>query len=212
MSDDPVDNPHAAVVKGQVVTGTIVNVDTQLRRSRLSLKNRVESAVLTDDSQTEVIHPLDDSIKFIEDYTPGRLTLAKILAVKQTQANVALAENLQGRIDVSEVVDSLASDGEIPLKSLMKASIVQVRILGFHDAKTHRYLPITHRKSNTQTTLELSCKPSHIATNPLPLPTLEDIQIGSVHPAYINKFTGEYLWLNISPTIRGRMHILNLTD
>jgi rRNA biogenesis protein RRP5 len=212
MADEFVQDSHAILKKGQVVTATVVSVDTQLRRSQLSLKTPVEAASITEDGQTEAIHPLDDTIKFIEDYTPGRLTFAKVLAVKQTQANVALAENLQGRIDVSEVVDSVSSDDELPLKQLQKGSILQVRILGFHDAKTHRYLPLTHRKSNTQTTLELSCKPSHIATNPLPMQILDDIKIGEKYPAYINKFTGEYVWLNISPTIRGRMHILNLTD
>ena len=212
MSDEVVQDSHAVLKKGQVVTATVINVDTQLRRSQLSLKTQVETMSITADDQTEAIHPLDHTIKFIEDYTPGRLTLAKVLAVKQTQANVALAENLQGRIDVSEVVDSVSSDDEIPLKQLQKGSVLQVRILGFHDAKTHRYLPLTHRKSNTQTTLELSCKPTHITTNPLPTQTLEDIKVGEKYPAYINKFSGDYVWLNISPTIRGRMHILNLTD
>lgn len=190
----------------------MVNVDTQLQRARLSLKTQVETSVATTESQTEAIHPLDETIKFIEDYTPGRLTFAKVLAVKQTQANVALAENLQGRIDVSEVVDAIARDGELPLKTLQKGSVVQVRILGFHDAKTHRYLPLTHRKSNTQTTLELSCKPEHIMTNPLPVHILEDFKVGETYSAYINRYTGDYLWLNVSPTIRGRMHVLNLTD
>jgi len=198
--------------KGQLVTATVVSVDTQLRRSHLSLKAQGDTAVISADGQTEAINPLDDSIKFIEGYTPGRITLAKVLAVKQTQANVALAENLQGRIDVSEVVDSVSSDDELPLKSLHKGAVLKVRILGFHDAKTHRYLPITHRKSNTQSTLELSCKPAHLATNPLPAQTLDDITIGTTYTAYINKFTGDYLWLNITPTIRGRMHLLNLTD
>jgi rRNA biogenesis protein RRP5 len=195
-----------------LVTVTVLSVDTQLRRSQLSMKSRPDVAVTTADGQTEAIHPLDDSIKFIEDYTPGRLTLAKVLGVKQTQANVALAENLQGRIDVSEVVDSVSAGDEVPLKKLQKGSVLQVRILGFHDAKTHRYLPITHRKSNTQTTLELSCKPAHIAIDPLPVPTLDDIKPGETYPAYINKFAGDYIWFSISPTTRGRMHILNLTD
>lgn len=195
-----------------MVTATVVKVDTQLQRSQLSLKSQPAIRPITADGRTEAINPLDESIEFIEDYEPGRLTIAKVIAVKQTQANVALAENLQGRIDVSEVVDLVSSDTESPLKSLQKGSIIQVRILGFHDAKTHRYLPLTHRITNTQTIMELSCKPSHIETNPLPLPTLENIETGAQYPAFINKYTGDYLWLNISPTIRGRMHILSLTD
>lgn len=206
------DDARTALAKGQVVTATVVTVDTQLQRSQLSIKPQADRGLITADGQTEALNPLDPTIKFIEDYTPGRLTLAKVLAVKQTQANVALAENLQGRIDVSEIADTVLSDEDLPLKSLKKDAVLQVRILGFHDAKTHRYLPLTHRKSNTQTTLELSCKPNDIKVNPLPLPTLDDIKSGSIFPAYINKYTGEYLWLNISPTIRGRMHILSLTD
>jgi rRNA biogenesis protein RRP5 len=211
ISDEPVTDPRAALKKGDVVTATVVKVDTQLQRSQLSLKSQVGVRTITADGRTEAIHPLDDSVEFIEDYTPGRLTLAKVIAVKQTQANVALAENLQGRIDVSEVVDSINSE-ESPLKSLQKGSLIQVRILGFHDAKTHRYLPLTHRTSNTQTIMELSCKPAHIKKDPLPLQTLDDIKAGAQYPAYINRYTGDYLWLNISPTIRGRMHILSLTD
>lgn len=203
---------RTVLTKGQVVTATVVSVDTQLRRSQLSLIVQESQALITAEGQTEAIHPLDDTIKFIEDYTPGRMTLAKVIAVKQTQANVALAENLQGRIDVSDVVDAVTSDDNLPLKSIQKGAVLQVRILGFHEAKTHRYLPITHRKSNTQTTLELSCKPADVKTNPLPLPTLDDIKPGSTYSAYINKYTGDHLWLNISPTIRGRMHILSLTD
>jgi len=207
-----VNDARTVLTKGQVVNATVVSVDPQLRRSQLSLIVQESQALITAEGQTEAIHPLDDTIKFIEDYTPGRVTLAKVLAVKQTQANVALAENLQGRIDVSEVVDAITSDDNLPLKSIQKGAVLQVRILGFHDARTHRYLPLTHRKSNTQTMLELSCKPADVKTNPLPLPTLDDIRPGSTYPAYINKFTGDYLWLNISPTIRGRMHILSLTD
>lgn len=207
------DDARTILTKGQIVTATVVTIDTQLRRSQLSLKPQEQARLISAEGQTEAIHPLDSTIKFIEDYTPGRLTLAKVLAVKQTQANVALAENLQGRIDVSEVADSVSSDDErLPLKSIQKGAVLQVRILGFHDAKTHRYLPLTHRKSNTQTTLELSCKPSDIEVNPLPLSILDDIKPGSTVSAYINKFTGDYLWLNVSPTIRGRMHILSLTD
>jgi rRNA biogenesis protein RRP5 len=211
LADEPVQDPHTVLKKNQVVTAMVVSVDNVLHRSKLTLKSQSSDTVEAGE-QTEAINPIDNNIKFIEDYTPGRLTTAKIVAIKQTQANVALAENLQGRIDVSEVVDSVFSDDELPLKSLRKGALLSVRILGFHDAKTHRYLPITHRTSNTQTTLELSCKPSHIENNPLPTPTIEDIQIGAKHPAFVNKYAGEYIWLNITPTIRGRMHILNLTD
>jgi rRNA biogenesis protein RRP5 len=211
MADEPVQDPRTVLKKNQVVTATVVSVDNTLQRSKLTLKSQSSDAVVAGE-QTEAINPIDTDVKFIEDYTPGRLTTAKVVAIKQTQANVALAENLQGRIDVSEIVDSVSSDDELPLRSLRKGALLQVRILGFHDARTHRYLPITHRTSNTQTTLELSCKPSHIEKNPLPTPSIEDIQIGTKYPAFVNQYSGEYLWLNITPTIRGRMHILNLTD
>jgi len=211
VADDPVEDPRTVLKVNQVVTATVVNVDIVLQRSRLTLKSQPSDRVEAG-AQNEAINPIDNTIKFIEDYTPGRLTTAKVVAIKQTQANVALAENLQGRIDVSEVVDSISSNDEFPLKSLRKGALLKVRILGFHDAKTHRYLPITHRTSNIQTTLELSCKPSHIEKNPLPTPTIDEIQIGNTYPAFVNAHSGEYIWLNITPTIRGRMHILSLTD
>ena len=43
MADEPVTDPHTILKKGQIVTATVVNVDTQLRRSQLSLKTHVEA-------------------------------------------------------------------------------------------------------------------------------------------------------------------------
>ena len=213
LPEDGPQDPTQAFTKGQVVSATVIKVDTQLKRSQLSLKSHTEVAVAVGpEGKTEAINPIDQTIKFVEDYSPGRLTQAKIIAIKQTQANVALAENLQGRIDASQITDSVTSSDNQPLKSLEKGAILQVRVLGFHDAKTHKYLAITHRISNLHSILELSCKPSHIKADPLPLPTLDDIKVGSKHSAYINRITEEYVWVNISPTIRGRVHILSLTD
>ena len=106
--------------------------------------------------------------KIVADYQPGETTKVVIKAVKGTQLNVQLADNLQGRVDITQCFKSIKDIKNLhqPLaSSFQKGETLDVKVIGIHDAKNHTFLPITHRKSNRTTILELSLNNPQINNN-----------------------------------------------
>ncbi|RYP80067.1 hypothetical protein DL769_002641 [Monosporascus sp. CRB-8-3] len=160
----------------------------------------------------KVENPVDATISSMDDVVVGKITKAKIVSIKSTQLNVRLADNIQGRVDISQVFDSWdeISNPKAPLTKFKVQDVIDVRVLGVHDARNHRFLPISHR--STHSVLELSAKPSDLhgdATSPLSLGQLE---VGSTHLAFVNKVQENSLWTNLSPNLRGRLSTLEISD
>ncbi|OIW33783.1 nucleic acid-binding protein [Coniochaeta ligniaria NRRL 30616] len=156
---------------------------------------------------------IDESIKSADDITVGKLTKARIVSVKDTQLNVQLADNIQGRVDVSQAFDSWdeIKDHAAPLKQFKPKQIIDVRILGVHDARNHRFLPFSHRSSHS--VLELSIKPSDLKEGEMPKTlSYEKLQVGGKHLAFVNNVDQKCLWVNLSTTVRGRITAVEASD
>lgn len=203
----------------QSLTVRVYSLDQSQRRFLLSIKDSesltaVGKVELDSSGQGQaVLNPVDDKIKSIQDLTLGRLTAARIASVKETQINVQLADNIQGRIDVSQVFDSWddIKDRKHPLKSFTSKQIVSVRILGVHDARNHRFLPITHRAGKTPV-FELSAKPSDQTDVEREVLTIDKIRTGTSWIAFVNNIGDDCLWVNLSPNVRGRIRTLDISD
>lgn len=158
-------------------------------------------------------NPVDGAIKSIGDLTIGKLTSARIASIKETQINVQLADNIQGRIDISQVFDSWEDikDRKHPLRSFTSQQIIPVRILGVHDARNHRFLPITHRAGKTPV-FELSAKPSDQTESACDILTLDKVESGSSWIAFVNNIGNDCLWVNLSPNVRGRIRAVDIAD
>jgi rRNA biogenesis protein RRP5 len=158
-------------------------------------------------------NPVDDSIKSEDDIVVGRVTKAKIISIKSTQLNVQLADNLQGRVDVSQVFDSWDEirHPKNPLQKFKPKQTIKVKVLGVHDARNHRFLPISHR--STHSLIELSAKPSDLkeegSCDPL---SLDQITEGSEWVGFVNNIKASYIWVNLSPAIRGRIAASDASD
>ncbi|KAI0971798.1 hypothetical protein F4678DRAFT_431980 [Xylaria arbuscula] len=157
-------------------------------------------------------NPVDETLKSSNDLRVGRVTKAKIVSIKNTQLNVKLADGIQGRVDISQVFDSWdkISKPKSPLCKFKINEVIEVRILGVHDAKNHRYLPISHR--STHSVLELSAKASDLkapTTSELSLKTLE---LGSTHIGFVNNVEQNLIWVSLSPNLRGRIKMLEISD
>ncbi|ODV95492.1 hypothetical protein PACTADRAFT_50207 [Pachysolen tannophilus NRRL Y-2460] len=191
------------------VSVRIIRLDNDKKRFLVSMKE------LKVDSNAEMaVNPVDTRIKNLDEFVPGVLTKAIIKSVKSTQLNVELADNLQGRIDISQIFDNLSeiTDKKHPLSQFKKDQVLNVKIIGYHDARNHRFLPISHR-NNKNLVLELSAKKSDLVESKVYKPlTLSDTKIGTKWIAFINNFARSYLWVNISPTIRGRISLMSLSD
>ena len=157
-------------------------------------------------------NPIDGVSASVDDFTLGKLTKVKIVSIKDTQMNVQLADGIQGRIDVSHVFDAWEDikDRKRPLKSFNTKQILSARVLGVHDSRNHRFLPITH--SNKAPVFELSVKPADQTEAALETLTLEKIQPESSWLVFVNNVADDCLWVNLSTNVRGRIRIMDVSD
>ncbi|PYH44000.1 putative rRNA biogenesis protein RRP5 [Aspergillus saccharolyticus JOP 1030-1] len=220
IADENINKPDYDMVRSQVVTATVHSLDTDFRRFILSMKpseatragpkKPVAKPTPTNDA---VANPIDESITSMSDFTFGRTVKCKVVSVRATQVNVQLADNIQGRIDVSEVFDKWEdiSDRKQPLRLFRPKQEIEARILGVHDARNHKFLPISHRNGK-HPVFELSVKPSFLkASSPSPL-NLEQVQTGSSWVGFVNNISDNCLWINLSPNVRGRLRLMDASD
>ncbi|KAF5009607.1 hypothetical protein FDECE_4212 [Fusarium decemcellulare] len=143
----------------------------------------------------------------------GSVAKAKITSVKDTQLNVQLVgSGVQGRVAVSQIFDTWEdiADPKDPLDKYNKKQTINVRVMGVHNAKDHRFLPFSHR--SVHSVLELTAKPSDIKAETLQPLSLNDIKVGDSHIAYVNNSTPQHLWVNLSPLVRGRISAMEASD
>ncbi|KAI1455005.1 nucleic acid-binding protein [Annulohypoxylon moriforme] len=164
-------------------------------------------------SADQLENPVDKKISSINDISVGKVIKAKIVSIKNTQLNVKLADNVQGRVDVSQVFDTWdkISDPKSPLDAFKANDVIKVRVLGLHDARNHRFLPISHR--STRSIFELSARPSDLKKKaPEPL-SYEKLTPGSTHIGFVNNNVEKNaLWVTLSPGVRGRVSNLEISD
>lgn len=143
----------------------------------------------------------------------GSITKARITAVKKTQINVQILKSeTQGRVDISQVFDSWDEmpDAKEPLAKFSKDQKIDVRVLGVHEAKDHRFLPLSHRTGHS--VLELTTRPSDLKGDACKPLTMEDVRVGDSHMVFVNNSTPQYLWVTLSPAVRGRISAMDVSD
>ncbi|KAJ5713657.1 uncharacterized protein N7483_010838 [Penicillium malachiteum] len=188
--------------KGQTITVSVHSVDNDAQRFILS-QNRNDA----------LANAVDETVSTLSDLNFGRLVKCKVANVKSTQINVQLADNIQGRIDVSEIFDKWddIKDRKQPLRFFKAKQELSARILGVHDARNHKFLPISHR-SGKYPVYELSLKPSFLkAANPEPL-NMEQVKVGSSWMGFVNNIADDCIWINLSPNVRGRLRFMDASD
>ncbi|KAF1982451.1 rRNA biogenesis protein RRP5 [Aulographum hederae CBS 113979] len=210
--------PNLGLRVGQSLTCKVLSVFQAQQQFQLTMKKQkvAQSEIKTTETSTPrtndmaVVNPVDEKSMNVSDFVVGKETKARITSIRQTQLNVQLGDNLQGRIDVSEAFDSWEKikNPKQPLKMFQPKEILDVRVLGIHDARGHRFLPITHR-SNGIPVFELSTKRHNSDDGFL---TMDKIQNGSSWVAFVNNIDAKCVWVNLSPTVRGRIDLRDLAD
>jgi rRNA biogenesis protein RRP5 len=187
-----IDDPSKAFEVHQSVECYVISVDSSKSRVVLSLKGKK-------------INTADGNL------VPGDTAEATVISIKGTQLNVEIGKQ-QGRVDVSQLFDSIADikDVKNPLSTFAKDDKLEVRVVGYHDARHHQFLPISHRTAS-HIVLELSARKADLSADFKPI-TLEDTKIGSKWVAYVNNISSNCVFVNLSPTVRGRISLLELSD
>ncbi|KAK0621203.1 hypothetical protein B0T17DRAFT_279509 [Bombardia bombarda] len=215
MPRDIQDKPDFGMHKFQSLLVKITSINRELNRLVVAIPSDTEEEVAEKavKAAAEAVNSLDETIRSMDDVSVGKLTKARIVAIKDTQLNVELADNIQGRIDVSQIFDSWDEilDPKNPLKQFRVKQIVRVRVLGIHDARNHRFLPISHRSSHA--VLELSTRPSDLKDGALPEQvSFDKLEAGSTHLGFVNNIIRNGLWVNLSPNVRGRLNAMEASD
>jgi rRNA biogenesis protein RRP5 len=171
------------------------------------------------DLRRTVKQSLDPEIRSIEDYKLGKLTMGRIQSIKQTQINVTLGSNMKGRIHISEIVDSVSSISENIFDKFKVGQQIQAKVIGFNDAKSHKFLPFSHRNPVSQTVVELTIRPSELELMDCCLvesyderrPTLENIKAKVEYTGFVHQVDEKYVWIHVGPKLLGRVSIFNLS-
>jgi len=211
--------PDFGMQRDQSVTARVLSVDYSQRRFLLTLKTPTTSETKESPSakvaatyDKELSNPVDGVSSNIDDFRLGTLTKARIVSIKDTQLNVQLADAVQGRIDVSEVFDIWEdiSDRKYPLKKFHSKQVLPVRILGMHDSRNHRFLPITHR--GKAPVFELTAKPSNQISTDIGILSIDKVEVGSAWLTFVNNISNDCVWVNLSPNVRGRIRAMDISD
>ncbi|KAL8686142.1 MAG: hypothetical protein Q9218_007316, partial [Villophora microphyllina] len=217
IPDDAVTLPDFGMRKYQSISAQVLSID--YAGERFLLTKKVKSTPKAGGTMGgdkvfdgSLSNPVDGVSSNIDDFCLGKLTKAKIDSAKQTQLNVHLADGVQGRIDMSESFDRMEDikDQKAPLKAYRPGQILPVRILGMHDSRNHKFLPITHR--GKAPVFELTAKPSAQMSTDLQILTLDQVLVGSTHLVFVNNVAEDYVWVSLSPNVRGRIKALDLSD
>ncbi|KAL3478626.1 hypothetical protein BJX99DRAFT_224047 [Aspergillus californicus] len=211
---------------GAVVSATIHSLDTDFRRFILSMNSseathagakkestKEQAKIAKDSANDPLVNAIDASLSSKSEITVGRVLKCKINSIKATQVNVQLADNVQGRIDISEIFDKWEDiqDRKHPFKNLRSGQVVSARVLGIHDARSYTYLPISHRAGKFHV-YELSMKPKFVkAANPVPL-SIEQLKTGSSLFGFVNNIGDDFFWISLAPNVRGRLRFIDATD
>ncbi|KAJ5298514.1 aspergillopepsin A-like aspartic endopeptidase [Penicillium atrosanguineum] len=220
IEDANLSQPEFGMLKGQTITPTVHSVEIDLQRFILSLKpseatqsGPKKTKTKTPQTDDALANPIDENVSTISDLAFGRVVKCKVASIKATQVNVQLADNIQGRIDVSEIFDKWEDlkDRKHPLRFFKPKEVLSARIIGVHDARSHKFLPISHR-TGKYPVFELSIKPTFMkAANP-DLLNMEQVKIGSSWMGFVNNVADDCLWINLSPNVRGRLRLMDASD
>lgn len=149
--------------------------------------------------------------------TQGSVVQATLGSIKDTQINVHMGDSdVQGRIDISQIFDSWddIADHKQPLAKFKKLtpgkSKLNVKVLGVRSSKDHRFLPFSHRSLHS--VLELTSKPSALQDDSYEPLTLDKVKVGESYVAFVNNTSPAFLWVSLSPAVRGRISAMDASN
>lgn len=212
MKDEMRAKPNFGLEVGDTITTKVFSIDFATKKASLTMKNH---SAADDSSRKEPIN--EDLVNAVDgisishsDFSIGKKTKARVMSVKATQLNIQLADNVQGRIDISEIFEKWEDikDRKKPLNNFKPKQILDVRIIGVHDLKSRRFLPISHQTGKS--VYEVSAK--HMSGSPSYILTMDKLQINDNVIGFVNNHGDGCLWVNLSPSVRGRVNFMELTQ
>jgi rRNA biogenesis protein RRP5 len=202
---------------GQSISATVLSVDIANQRMVLTLredqieareaKAKSASSAPPPPADNNLINPVDKVSKTIHDFTVGKKTVARLRKIYPAQMNIFLADNVQGRIHISSMFKDFDSipNPKHPLAHLKLQETLPVKIIGLHEAKTQKFLPLSHRNAMHSV---FECSAKDVDENVEHL-TIEKLKIGEEKVAFVTSYPGGFVCAHLAPNITGFIDILD---
>ncbi|OLY77852.1 rRNA biogenesis protein rrp5 [Smittium mucronatum] len=208
------DKPFNRFKVGQRLRGQIV-IDGEEPRVLCIINPKKESGSLSSVNRI-VNNPIDPSIRYFEDYQPGKITKAKVISISKNKmhAKMMLADSIMSRLNSTELIDTY--DGNLNIfegKNISPGSVLQVAVLGVYMNKNSEYLPITRRISPSKTILDLSVEQN--LKNEQRNWKVDDIKLGMIVKCIVSKVDSERsggIWVQINNNLKARITIPSITS
>jgi rRNA biogenesis protein RRP5 len=162
--------------------------------------------------------PIDASIEYLDQLTPGTKVNVRVKSIKSNQLNVEIASNLPGRIHVTELCDDAEGLNEEsdPFAGFKSGDIIEAKVVGFHDIKTNTYLPLSKPTGSNSVVVDFTLKKSDLALDNGGLVSIGDarhknyksVEIGDEFNGFVQKITSDAVWVYLGPTLLARAFIL----
>lgn len=195
--------------KDQSVSCEVIKLDDENRRFLLAIGEANETGQKT----IRLKNPVDSTKKYASDFATNEKTEGIIEAIEGDHLKIRLADNLFGRIHVSQCVKSWKSikDTSAPLAGFKVGTKVDAKVIGFFSEKTHKFYS-SSAVSDT-VTVELSALKGELSnTKPYKPATLEDFEIGSEYVVYIDRYEHGVANVNVAPGVEGQMSLYDLSS
>ncbi|KAL4232346.1 Protein RRP5 [Mactra antiquata] len=140
----------------------------------------------------------------------GEICTAVISKIHPDQLNITIGR-IPGRILVTEIADEV-TNGFCPTSNFRKKMEIQVRVIGFREIRTNRYLPVTN-PSQKFSAPECSIRPSVMKMEKLTESYLTDrnkVKTGDTVIAAITGMTFDSIMAKISPSVQATIDCTHL--
>ena len=151
----------------------------------------------------------------VMNYAVGSVVQATISAIKEFQMNLKIGAR-QGRIHISEanfdakLLEAKKGQPTVsPFSRFQVGQTVSALVLGQHKAATHKTLAITGKGKESNKYDIIDCTLRNVVT---PLVTFATLIPGQRVVGYVHDIEEDFLWLNVTPSIRGRVFRLQASN
>lgn len=174
------------------------------------------------DTRKKLNGPIDKTMEYMDQLTPGACVQVRIKSIKSNQINVEIASNLNGRIHITELCDDGKDleDMKNPFASFENGQILSAKVVGFHDIKTNSYLPLSKPTSSNSLVVDFTLKKSDLELENGQLSkigiaryeSISSIEVGTVTSGFIQRVAPDAVWVYLAPNLLARAFVLDCAD
>ena len=201
--------PDFGLRRNESVTVRVTFVDPVRERFGLSMKPDLAVENAAAEAAVQLANPVDPAVAAMGDLTFGTKTRVRITDVAKGHLDVRVADGVSGTVCVAEAFDDWdrIEDKQHPLAQFHVGQEIPATVLGAHDARNHRCVPLT----TGVPCFEFTARSAALARQDDVL-TLDKMAPGTSWVAFVNNFRRGRVWVSLSANVRGQMDILDLAD